>query len=173
MAMYNENELNERAGRSCADEIAALVNGDLSPKAIQEQLENYHNSDIADSVEMMEQPGRTRLFRAVEPDKLADIFEYLEPENAARFLNDADIGRTALIVGRMEPDYAADILRELPGEKRAGIIGLLDPELRRKIELIVSFDEDEIGSRMSTNYISLDSGMTVAQATRVLMDQAK
>lgn len=173
MAMYNENELNERAGRSCADEIAALVNGDLSPKDIQEQLENYHNSDIADSVEMMEQPGRTRLFRAVEPDKLADIFEYLEPENAARFLNDADIGRAALIVGRMEPDSAADILRELPGEKRADIIGLLDPELRRKIELIVSFDEDEIGSRMSTNYISLDSGMTVAQATRALMDQAK
>lgn len=37
----------------------------------------------------------------------------------------------------------------------------------------MSFDEDEIGSRMSANFISLDSEMTVGQATRALMDQAK
>lgn len=53
------------------------------------------------------------------------------------------------------------------------MIGLLNGALRKKIELLVSFDEDEIGSRMSANFISLDSEMTVGQATRALMDQAK
>ena len=45
MAMFNEDK-NLKSG-GCADEIAALIRDDLSPKMIQEQLENYHNSDIA------------------------------------------------------------------------------------------------------------------------------
>ena len=49
MAMFNEDK-NLKSG-GCADEIAALIRDDLSPKMIQEQLENYHNSDIAKSME--------------------------------------------------------------------------------------------------------------------------
>lgn len=174
MAMYNEKALNAQTGRtSCEDEIVKLLSGDLSPKLIQEQLDRYHNGDIAKAAELLDQNGRTRLFRSVEPDKLADIFEYFEPEMAVEFLHDTDIGKIIFIIRKMEPDAAADILKELPKEKRNQIIGSLDGELRKKIELIVSFDEDEIGSRMSTNYISVESGMNAAAATKSLMQQAK
>ena len=71
MAMFNEDK-NLKSG-GCADEIAALIRDDLSPKMIQEQLENYHNSDIAKSMEQMDRLGRMRLIRSIEPDKLAGI----------------------------------------------------------------------------------------------------
>ena len=150
MAMFNEDK-NLKSG-GCADEIAALIRDDLSPKMIQEQLENYHNSDIAKSMEQMDRLGRMRLIRSIEPDKLAGIFKYVEPQEAAAFLKDIDTARAVFILE---------------------MIGLLNGALRKKIELLVSFDEDEIGSRMSANFISLDSEMTVGQATRALMDQAK
>lgn len=140
---------------------------------IQEQLENYHNSDIAKSMEQMDRLGRMRLIRSIEPDKLAGIFKYVEPQEAAAFLKDIDTARAVFILEKIDPDAAADILRELPGSDRSAMIGLLNGALRKKIELLVSFDEDEIGSRMSANFISLDSEMTVGQATRALMDQAK
>lgn len=73
----------------------------------------------------------------------------------------------------METDAAADVLREFPKEMRNQVVDLLDGDFRRKLELIVSFDEDEIGSRMSTNYISINSEMTAAEATRALMNQAR
>ena len=106
-------------------------------------------------------------------DELADVFEYFEPENSAEYLKETDLGKTVLLIGKMETDAAADVLREFPKEKRNQLFELLDEELRRKLELIVSFDDDEIGSRMTTNYISISSGMTAAEATRALMDQAK
>ena len=56
MAMFNEDK-NLKSG-GCADEIAALIRDDLSPKMIQEQLENYHNSDIAKSMEQMDRVWR-------------------------------------------------------------------------------------------------------------------
>lgn len=174
MAMYNEKDLLAQAVRpDHAEEIVKLVSSDLSPKTIQERLEGFHDGDIAKAAEMLEQSGRMRLFRVIEPDKLADIFEYFEPEQAAEYLRDTDIGKVVFLIGKMEPDAAADILQELPKEKRTQVIGLLDGDFRRRMELIVSFDEDEIGSRMSTNFISINSEMTAAEATRELMNQAK
>ena len=49
---------------------------------------------------------------------------------------------------------------------------LLDEDSRREIHLLSSFDEDEIGSKMSTNYISIHNGSSVRQAMRALVDQA-
>lgn len=176
MAMNNEKEMLVQSANGrpdYAEQIAGLVRGDLTPKTIQDRLEDYHDSDIAGAVQLLEPAERTRLFRSMEPDQLADVFEYIEPEQAADYLTDVDIGRTVRLVGKMETDAAADLLRQFPKDRRNQIIALLDDDFRRKMELIVSFDEDEIGSRMSTNYISLYSEMTVAEATRALMTQAK
>lgn len=135
MAMFNEDK-NLKSG-GCADEIAALIRDDLSPKMIQEQLENYHNSDIAKSMEQMDRLGRMRLIRSIEPDKLAGIFKYVEPQEAAAFLKDIDTARAVFILEKIDPDAAADILRELPGSDRSAMIGLLNGALRKKIELLV------------------------------------
>ena len=105
MAMFNEDK-NLKSG-GCADEIAALIRDDLSPKMIQEQLENYHNSDIAKSMEQMDRLGRMRLIRSIEPDKLAGIFKYVEPQEAAAFLKDIDTARAVFILEKIDPDAAA------------------------------------------------------------------
>ena len=49
---------------------------------------------------------------------------------------------------------------------------LLDEEVRHKIDLIDSFDEEQIGNRMSTNYVEIPSNVTVKQAMRELIRQA-
>ena len=165
--------MNEAVIRDRAAEIAELVRSDLSPKAAQERLAEYHAGDIAAAAELLSAGERTKLFRMLDMDELADVFEYFEPENSAEYLKETDLGKTVLLIGKMETDAAADVLREFPKEKRNQLFELLDEELRRKLELIVSFDDDEIGSRMTTNYISISSGMTAAEATRALMDQAK
>lgn len=52
------------------------------------------------------------------------------------------------------------------------LIDLLEPEVRRDVEMIASFDEDEIGSRMTTNYIVITDKLTVKQAMSSLIEQA-
>ena len=46
------------------------------------------------------------------------------------------------------------------------------PDVQKEIRLISSFDEDEIGSRMTANYICIRENITVPQAMQELVKQA-
>ena len=48
----------------------------------------------------------------------------------------------------------------------------MDDETRQEIALLVSFDEDEIGSKMTTNYISVHANADIRQAMCSLIEQA-
>ena len=48
----------------------------------------------------------------------------------------------------------------------------MDDDVRHDIEMIASFDEDEIGSRMTTNCIIIRENLTVKQAMNSLVEQA-
>lgn len=72
----------------------------------------------------------------------------------------------------METDALADVLNKVEKTKKKILIDLLEPEVRRDVEMIASFDEDEIGSRMTTNYIVITDKLTVKQAMSSLIEQA-
>lgn len=49
---------------------------------------------------------------------------------------------------------------------------LMDDDIRHEIQLLSSFNNDEIGSRMTTNYICVYTGVSVRQAMKELIKQA-
>ena len=104
---------------------------------------------------------------------LAEIFEYLDEEDAGTYLSEMDVKKAADVLAEMETDSAVDVLHEIPKEKRDLILDALDPEVKRQIRLIDSFDEDEIGSRMTANYIVIRENLTVKQAMNELVRQAE
>lgn len=73
----------------------------------------------------------------------------------------------------METDDAVEILHTIGREKRELILDALDEDIKKEIRLIASFDEDEIGSRMTTNCIILHEGLTVKDAMNELVRQAE
>lgn len=75
------------------------------------------------------------------------------------------------------PDYKtqiAELLRSnlTPKLKQERMLDYHERDLAAVLELLHSFDEDEIGSKMTTNYISICSGIGVRQAMRELVEQA-
>ena len=103
---------------------------------------------------------------------LADVFEYLEEEETVQYMEEMDVKKAAAILSKMETDALADVLKQIDKEKRKLLIQLLDEQVRKDIEMIRSFDEDEIGSRMTTNYIVITDKLTVKQAMSSLIEQA-
>ena len=83
--------MNEAVIRDHAAEIAELVRSDLSPKAAQERLAEYHAGDVAKAAELLSAGERTKPFRTLDMDELADVFEYFEPENSAEYLKETDL----------------------------------------------------------------------------------
>ena len=152
-------------------EILNIIRGKSSPKAMLTQLEDYHANDLAQAMEDLDVQERKKLYRICTVEMLAEIFEYLD--EAGTYLNEMDIQKAAAVVAEMETDTAANILREIEKEKRTAIIEILPQEIRQEIHLIATFDEDEIGSRMTTNCIIIREDLTIKQAMNELISQAK
>ena len=69
-------------------------------------------------------------------------------------------------------EAVVDVLQMIPKEKKNLLIELMDDDARKDMAIIASFDEEEIGSRMTTNFVSIKRGSTIRQAMKALVDQA-
>ena len=72
----------------------------------------------------------------------------------------------------MDIGDAIDLLQELEPQKRAQIAALLSDDTRTEIREICSYDEEEIGRRMTTNYVCISRTFSIKQAMRSLIAQA-
>ncbi|MBR3417510.1 MAG: magnesium transporter [Oscillospiraceae bacterium] len=154
-------------------EITAIIRSSDTPKAIMTKLEDYHGSDIANVLGTLSVQERKRFYRVCSSDAIAEIFEFLDEEDAGAYLNEMDIRKAAAIVSKLDTDTAVETLRSINKEKRTLIIDLLSSDIKKEIQLIASFDEDEIGSRMTTNCIVIREDMTIKQAMNELIRQAE
>jgi len=153
-------------------EIVEIIRSNASPKVMRERLDDYHENDIAEVLASLTTTERQKLYRVLGINTLSAILEYAEEEDVAAYLNEMDIRKAASVISHMEPDIAVDVLREIEKVKRGILIELMDAESRKDIALLASFDEDEIGSRMTTNYITLHEGLSVKGAMTELVRQA-
>ena len=153
-------------------EILGIVRSNASPGIMRNKLEDYHENDLADVFPDLSVAERRKLCRILNLDMLADIFEYIDEKQAAEYLDEMDVRKAAAILSRMETDAVVDVLRMIPKEKRALLLELMDDEARKDMAGIAAFDDEEIGSRMTTNYIEIRENLTVKQAMTELVSQA-
>ena len=153
-------------------EILGIVRSNASPGIMRNKLEDYHENDLADVFPDLSVAERRKLCRILNLDMLADIFEYIDEQQAAEYLDEMDVRKAAAILSRMETDAVVDVLRMIPKEKRALLLELMDDEARKDMAVIAAFDDEEIGSRMTTNYIEIRENLTVKQAMTELVSQA-
>ena len=154
-------------------EISAIIRGNDSPKTMMNRLDDYHANDIAEVMHELSLPERKKFYRVCSLDMLAEIFEYLDEEEAGAYLDEMDIRKASAVVSRLDTDTAVGILEKIDKDKRALIIDTVDPDIQKEIRLISSFDDDEIGSRMTVNFIVIKEGSTVKQAMNELVRQAE
>ena len=162
----------EKRVQDYSKEILKIIRSNTSPAVMGGRLQDYHENDLADVMPKLTVQERCKLYRILDTDMLSDIFEYTDEENAAEYLNEMDVKKAAAILSRMETDALADVLNKVEKTKKKILIDLLEPEVRRDVEMIASFDEDEIGSCMTTNYIVITDKLTVKQAMSSLIEQA-
>lgn len=156
-----------------SDDITAILKGSYSPKVIHDRLEDFHGNDIAQVLEEAEPNLRRKLYRVCDIDMLAEAIEHMDEGIAASCLAEMDIRRAGAVISELETDTAANVLKEINKDKRELIIDALDSEARLDIALIASYDEDEIGSHMTANFIEIDYSLSIKQAMNELVRQAR
>ena len=114
---------------------------------------------------------RARLLDAIGIEAMSEIVSFME--DAGEYLAELDVDEAAEIIELMDADDALEALDELDEDVREEVLEHIDDaEVKEDIRLIDSYDEDEFGSKMSTNFISVTRGSSIKQATKTLISEA-
>lgn len=151
-------------------EIVQAVTSSLPPKKMREQLGAYHEKDIAAALEQLTGADRERLLRMLPAGRLAAALEYAN--HADEIFGLMSIQQKTEVLACMESQAAAELLGQLPKGERTSLLELLPGEVCRELRLIGSFQEENIGSRMSTNFITIPENTTAKGAMNCLIRQA-
>lgn len=151
-------------------EILQLFRSNLAPKRKKERLSDYHENDIASALSEMNREERKRFYSLLDNEQLAEILEYSDERNT--FLGELSVPRKVEILGKFEIQVVVEYLQQIEKSQRQILLDLMQEDLKREIRLLSSFEEEEVGSRMSTNYITIHEGNSVKQAMHALVEQA-
>lgn len=150
--------------------ILDIIRSNKLDKEKKEELESYHESDIADVIPYLNKDERDTLFKILGKENLSQILPY--SENVDEIFLDISPDKAADIVELMDSDDAVDTLQELDENDRTKILSLMEKEAQEAAKLILSYAEDEIGSKMTTNYILISQDDNIKQAMKKLISQA-
>lgn len=151
-------------------EILAIVRSNLTPKRMLQELSDYHEKDLALTLPGLTREELARVFRVLPAEVLANVLEYAEDSES--YFTRLSIRQKTEVLACMEGPDAAELLAKLGKQERASLLELLPEQTRQELLLISSFDEEEIGSRMSVNFIEIPDTATVKEAMSQLIRQA-
>ena len=151
-------------------EIADILRSNLTPRRMREEIGGYHENDIAASLELLKKDERSRLYSILDIETLSEVLEYSEDRDL--YLGELSIRKQVDLLERFDVTTAVEYLKSIEKSKRDILIDLMEEGTRKEIALSSSFDEDEIGSKMTTNFIAIQDGISVRQAMKELVSQA-
>lgn len=151
-------------------EILVLLRNHATDPDLLYKLSDYHDSDIADAFILLTSAERKALIPAFMSKDMSGVFAYVD--NVSEYLKELSPAQVASVMEFMDSDDAVDVLEELDEAEQQKIVAMLGKKTGEDIQLILSYEDDEIGSKMTTNYIVIPNTLTVPQAMQSLKDQA-
>ncbi len=153
-----------------SDEVLKIFRRNLPKEELIEKISDYHMGDIADAFEKMTPEERKSLYPVLGVEMVAEIFSYIE--DSEEYIKEINSDKVANLISEMDSDDAVDILEKLSDTDRKRIVALLDNDAKQDVSMILSYEDDEIGSEMTTNYIVVKKNLTIKEATHQLITQA-
>lgn len=160
----------ENKAPKIVEEIVAVIRSGAEKKQLLQRLDDYHANDIAQSLSYLSQTERLSLYAVLGVEWVSEILAYAEdPEPYARELGTEKL---AAIINEMDADDAVDLLQKLDAADKEKLRPYLDEHVRADLQLIASYDEDRIGSLITTNYICIPKTLDIRTAMHELIRQA-
>ncbi len=151
-------------------EIVAIIRSGLDKEQLLEKLNDYHENDIAQSFAYLTKDERIALYNNLGAEWFSEIISYIEEPD--QYTKELGIDKLAAVINEMDSDDAVDLFEDLDENVKNQLRPILDEDVKADIRLISSYDDDEIGSLITTNYIQISKDLTIRQAMHELVKQA-
>lgn len=156
--------------KNYVQELVDIIRSDLPENELVDRISDYHDNDIADALTKLDKEERVKVYYAMGAERMAEIFAYLD--DAEDYLRELPMESVARVISEMDSDDAVDVLEDMDDTTRHRIVEMLDEDAGDDVRLLLSYDDDEIGSCMTTNFIVIHNNLTIKQAMHELVKQA-
>lgn len=154
-----------------AKELIQIVKTTTDKEVLKKKIAAYHERDIANAIIASDKEVRKRIYNILTIEDIAEIFSYIEDE-PGRYLEEMPLDMAAKVVSSMDSDDAMDLFEELSEEDKYKLLKRLDADAKKDVQRLLSYEEDEIGSCMTNNYIVIRNDVTIREAMSILIKQA-
>lgn len=161
---------NKFVKKNYVNELLAIIKGNFTENELKKKITNYHEKDIADALTHLTEQDRKRVYGILGAKNVAEIFTYID--NVEKYFSELSLEKAVKVVSFMDSDEAVDLIESLDKDKREELVNNLQGSLKIDIKKILSYDEEEIGSYMTTNYICIHNDLTIGKAMKELIKQA-
>jgi magnesium transporter len=156
--------------------IASTAIHDLLEKndteSVRVALESRHSADIVELIADLDPKRTVAVIKLLPEERQGRVFGYFAPERQVALAQAMDRTSLALIFTNMSHDERADLYARLsPAQQQALLPGLAQAE-REDIRKLAAYAEGTCGAIMTSDYATLEPGLTTVQAVEKLRREA-
>jgi len=144
-------ELEELLSDGDADRVRTLV-------------ASWSDSDRTHIASHLDSGALALLLDFLDAEVGADLIELLPLSQAADAIEEVEPEAAAEILGEMASDERVDVLAEVESKEREAILDVADSATAEEARALLEYDADTAGGLMHTEFLSVESRMTVANA---------
>ncbi|MDR2821997.1 MAG: magnesium transporter [Acholeplasmatales bacterium] len=147
--------------------IKELINNEIELK---NYLEENHAYDIVEELKNLSEEEKEIVVNLLSENKKIEVLSYMDEIDAASIILDLPIEEQIEILENLEPDDAVDIILEFDDENKDELLEHLD--VNSSIQHLMTYSEDETGSIVNTNILTVFDNQDVKLATKYVIDNA-
>ena len=178
-----ENDVNQKV----LNEILLKAEADTRHEKLLEIIDNIENkkfsslkpllaemepADIADLMNDIDKEKVVVIFRLLPKDLASEVFVDMNVDRQKMLINTFSDAEVSNIINDLFVDDTIDIIEEMPSNVVIRLLKLSKPETRATLNKILGFPKDSAGSIMTTEFVTLRTKMTVAEALKKMRKQA-
>jgi magnesium transporter len=155
------------------DRIQELLENEETESQLREELNSYHEADIADIFQLLKPEERLACFLKLEEEKAADVIEYLPPQLQVEVLGDIDETLASRLISKLPHDDAADVLGDMEEDETETYLEKLPEKFSSEIRELLTYNEDTAGGIMNPLVLTVAHNMTVNEALDTIRIKAE
>lgn len=151
-------------------ESLEMIDHNLKISVPYKKISELHPADIADILEEVDSKYRNKIFESLDKDLAAETLEEINPEIQVDILETMNQSKVSEILNNMSNDEIADILEELDEDTAEKLLINLDSEDVEKVRDLMKYEEETVGSVMSTEFLSFNVNITTGETIELLKE---
>lgn len=139
---------------------------DESSVGISHQLAHLEVADLAELLNQLLLAEAATVISMLPVARVIELFDHSEMRRRAAILEQLEPERVAQILEGLSADERTDVIQRMGLHECHRVLPKLNPEIRKELEGLLQYPAHTAGGIMTTEFVRLDSKLTVSEALK-------